>query len=242
MHSKSAQVLDVCCGGRLFWFDKQDTRTIFMDKRKETTNWNDSYVKTGVRVLTVAPDLQASFTDLPFADNLFPLVVFDPPHIIRAGKNSMLTKKYGKLEQNWHKELRKGFDECFRVLKPQGILVFKWSEYQIPVSEVLQCTTEKPLFGHRSGKASKTHWLTFIKSAADTIEQRQHSMFTHEQEMLVALDDFLYKCKGVPSSQLRNQLISKVNQFLHENKLDTDQHNFVTLSCLLKKATNRVKV
>jgi len=60
--------------------------------------------------------------------------------------------------------LRDGFAECFRVLKPNGTLVFKWSEYEIPVREVLSLTSHKPLFGHRSGRQSMTHWIVFIKS------------------------------------------------------------------------------
>lgn len=28
-------ILDMCCGSRMFWFDKQDERAVFMDKRSE---------------------------------------------------------------------------------------------------------------------------------------------------------------------------------------------------------------
>lgn len=28
-------VLDVCCGSRMFWFDRQDLRAVFVDKRRE---------------------------------------------------------------------------------------------------------------------------------------------------------------------------------------------------------------
>ena len=59
--------------------------------------------------------------------------------------------------------LVKGFSECFRVLKPGGVLIFKWSEADIPLKEVLKCTTEKPVFGHKSGKRSNAHWLCFMK-------------------------------------------------------------------------------
>jgi hypothetical protein len=31
------------------------------------------------------------------------------------------------------------------------------------VSEVLKLTTERPLFGHKSGKQSATHWVAFLK-------------------------------------------------------------------------------
>lgn len=55
------------------------------------------------------------------------------------------------------------FDECMRVLEPFGILIFKWNESQIPVSRLLEIFGQEPLFGHRSGKASKTHWMCFMK-------------------------------------------------------------------------------
>ncbi len=72
--------------------------------------------------------------------------------------------KYGKLKSNWKETLKKGFLECMRVLKPGGTMIFKWNEYQIPVKDVLAAIGQKPLFGHRSGKASKTHWMTFLKN------------------------------------------------------------------------------
>jgi transcription elongation factor Elf1 len=59
--------------------------------------------------------------------------------------------------------LRQGFSECFRVLKLGGTLIFKWSELDIPTKEVLALTPMKPLYGHISGKRSKTHWIAFIK-------------------------------------------------------------------------------
>ena len=95
----------------------------------------------------------------------FYMVVFDPPHIFRrGGKNSWMKDKYGELDRNtWREDLREGFKECFRVLRPCGTLIFKWSEFDIPTKEVLALTPVKPLFGHPSGKALKTHWFTFIK-------------------------------------------------------------------------------
>ena len=58
----------------------------------------------------------------------------------------------------------KGFAECFRVLSYGGVLIFKWNETDIPLKDVLKCTPEKPVFGHKSGKRSNTHWLCFYKS------------------------------------------------------------------------------
>ena len=70
----------------------------------------------------------------------------------------------GELDRaTWKDDLRAGFAECFRVLRPEGTLIFKWSESDIPVREVLALTPMKPLYGHRSGKAGKTLWVAFMK-------------------------------------------------------------------------------
>ena len=87
--------LDVCCGSRMMWFDKQDERAVFVDKR------NESHILCDDRVLNITPDIQADFTALPFADESFYIVAFDPPHLVNAGDQSWLAKKYGKLQNNW---------------------------------------------------------------------------------------------------------------------------------------------
>lgn len=95
-----------------------------------------------------------------FDDNTFSLVVFDPPHLLKVGENSWLAKKYGKLSENWPTDLKQGFSECMRVLKPNGILIFKWNEQQIKLNEILKTIGYSPLFGN---KRSNTHWLVFMK-------------------------------------------------------------------------------
>lgn len=62
--------------------------------------------------------------------------------------------------------LRRGFAECFRVLDDDGVLIFKWSEVQIPLKEILPLAPYPPLFGNRSGKNNNTHWLCFMKPKA----------------------------------------------------------------------------
>ncbi|MFA5107740.1 MAG: SAM-dependent methyltransferase [Patescibacteria group bacterium] len=153
-------VLDACCGGRMFWFDKNDERALFIDKRRESLVADSCQ---GRRRIEIAPDQLADFTALPFPDSSFALVVFDPPHLLRNGKTSWMGKKYGRLEGDWQTELRRGFVECFRVLRPKGTLVFKWNEGDVPVSRVLALTPERPLFGNRCGKTAKTHWIVFLK-------------------------------------------------------------------------------
>ena len=150
----------------MFWFDRQDPRVTFVDKRRESHVLPDKSSAGGSRKLVIDPDIQADFTALPFEDDTFSLVVFDPPHLIRNGKKGWLAKKYGKLEGDWKDELRRGFAECFRVLHPAGTLIFKWNEHEVPVSQVLALTPERPLLGNRCGKTAKSHWIVFSKPNA----------------------------------------------------------------------------
>ena len=154
-------VLDACCGSRAFWFDKTDCRALFVDKRAGVFQRTDSDRPRAPVV--VAPDWQGSFTDLPFPDDTFEHVVFDPPHIVSSCASGNIAKYYGVLNGDWRDELRQGFAECFRVLRPGGTLIFKWNEVSVPVREILLLTPETPLYGHKSGKASKTHWVAFLK-------------------------------------------------------------------------------
>lgn len=147
-------VLDVCCGGRQFWFDKHDRRALFLDNRTVETTLCDG------RAFSVSPEVTADFRDLPFPDASFPLVVFDPPHLRKAGANSWLVAKYGVLGQDWREDIQKGFAECFRVLMPLGTLIFKWCEEQVSAADVLALAPESPLFGNRRGK---TIWVVFQK-------------------------------------------------------------------------------
>lgn len=152
-------ILDACCGSRMFWFDKHNSNVIFMDNRTLNTTLNDG------RKLVIDPDMIEDFRDMPFSDDTFNLVVFDPPHLLHAGDNSWLAKKYGVLNSDtWQDDLKRGFDECIRVLKPNGTLIFKWNTEQIPMNDVLKLFDQRPLFGD---KRAKTRWLVFMKMDDD---------------------------------------------------------------------------
>lgn len=158
------KILDVTCGSKTIWFDKQHPAVIYCDKRKEklTGIWKSGNGKSE-RKCIIDPDIQCDVRKLPFDDNTFSLVVFDPPHLCKLGENSWMAKKYGKVEDGWEEMLHQGFQECMRVLKQDGILIFKWSEYDIPALEVWKAIGKKPLFGHHSGKKSKTFWGCYMK-------------------------------------------------------------------------------
>lgn len=73
-------VLDACCGSRAFWFDKQDARALFVDKRSGV--YPRTHSDTPRAPVVVAPDWQGSFTALPYPTDSFDHVIFDPPHIV----------------------------------------------------------------------------------------------------------------------------------------------------------------
>ncbi len=92
----------------MFWFDKENEDVIFMDNRELEDTLCDG------RKLIIEPDILGDFRNIPYKDNTFKLVVFDPPHLIKAGGNSWLAKKYGKLNSDWPIDIRQGFNECMR--------------------------------------------------------------------------------------------------------------------------------
>lgn len=154
------QVLDVCCGSKMFYPDKNDLMVTFSDIRQE------SEVLCDGRKLTIDPDIVQDFRKLGYRDQSFDMVVFDPPHLVRAGEKSWMAKKYGVLNKTtWYEDLRKGFSEAFRVLRDKGVLIFKWNETQIATSRILKLSPYKPLLIQRTGKGDKTHWIVFIKTS-----------------------------------------------------------------------------
>ena len=147
------KILDGCCGGRMFWFNKNHPEVVYIDNRKiaEQKLSNGQYFK-------IKPDVIMDFRKLKLKDKQFFLVVFDPPHLRLNGKSGWMAKKYGRLnKKTWKEDLRAGFKECFRVLKNNGTLVFKWNEFEVPLKEILTLTPVKPLFGHNRGLIVQRH-------------------------------------------------------------------------------------
>ena len=149
-------ILDACCGSRMFWFDRKNPNVLFQDIRDK------EYILCDGRKLEVHPDVIGDFTKMEYPDNTFQMVVFDPPHLDNANETSYMAQKYGTLRRViWKEDIKKGFDECMRVLKDKGTLIFKWNETRIPVKRIIEVIGKEPLFGHRT--AHKTIWLCFMK-------------------------------------------------------------------------------
>ena len=159
-------ILDACCGGKMFWLDKNNKDVLFVDQREVdkgafNNNWNPNW--------EVKPDVIADFRNLPFADKSFKLVVYDPPHLESGSMKGVINIKYGILPKGEGIQyVVDGLIESFRVVDDYGVLIFKWAESNIKTSELLKLLPIKPLFGDFTGKTGKTIWMTFMKIPSET--------------------------------------------------------------------------
>jgi hypothetical protein len=152
-------ILDPASSMRAFYFDKQDDRVLFGDIREDET-----HLLTNGQTITIKPDQVMDFRSIPYPSESFQCVVFDPPHMLGLSEKSWMRKKYGVLKKDtWQDDIKQGFAECFRVLKTNGTLIFKWNEVSILLKDILALTDQKPVLGHPSGKRMGTHWVLFIK-------------------------------------------------------------------------------
>lgn len=158
-------ILDATCGTRMMWLDKNNLHALFLDQRSE-----------------VCPDVVGDCRDLfQFADESFRLVVIDLPHHIkplpmqtkgRLDKNryNYMTRCYGAPlnPETWPLDVKLSIEEGLRVLKPYGVLLFKWTTIHIKVKDVIAVFPVKPLFqnalnGHSASKKAQTYWFCFMK-------------------------------------------------------------------------------
>ena len=154
-------ILDATAGFRMMWFNKHHPNALYLDQRPECE-----------------PDIVGDFRDLnQFPDETFRLIVFDPPHIPKprsnlTAKNAEFIRKFGYLNaETWQSDLKRGFSELWRDLKPYGILLLKWSNKYVSSDDILRLCSETPLFYQISQtrldldgmKLLKTLWFCFMK-------------------------------------------------------------------------------
>jgi 23S rRNA G2069 N7-methylase RlmK/C1962 C5-methylase RlmI len=156
----------------MMWFNKHHPNALYLDLKPECE-----------------PDIIGDFRELrEFPNESFRLIVFDPPHLIKSDKYpvSRMVRKFGGLNADtWRDDLKKGFLELWRLLKPYGILITKWSNFQISSDEFLKMAPVEPLVYQISAnkylsvdgsrKKAKcgtdtvqTLWFTFMKIPEET--------------------------------------------------------------------------
>jgi len=163
------KILDATCGAKNMWFNPNHPLVIYLDKR------NGKYISwikrtADRRIVKIKPNIVADWTKkLPFNNDYFDMILFDPPHIIRNKEyNIHSDNQYGILFKNsWKQDLKKGIKELFRVLKPKGIFIFKWGQHSKPINEIIKLFPYPPIFGNKTRGQSvgdkDTIWLVFLK-------------------------------------------------------------------------------
>jgi len=163
------RILDATCGYKGIWYQKNHPFVTFIDMRKGFTKNTPGTKIKNRRRFKLQPDVIVDWTKgVPFNNESFDMVIFDPPHLMKDKEalDSSLTLRYGRLDKSNYKEyLGKGINELFRVLKPEGVFILKWSESCVKVDEIIKLMPYPPLFG--SNTKSKGHtanfWIVFLK-------------------------------------------------------------------------------
>jgi SAM-dependent methyltransferase len=84
------------------------------------------------------PDIVADNLQMPICDNTFDVIVFDPPHIPNQGKDKskdfntrfgLVLKSSAENNYNFSHLFPPFAQEAYRVLKPEGILLCKITDY-----------------------------------------------------------------------------------------------------------------
>lgn len=163
-------VLDATAGNRLMWPCKNPPLTVFMDKEME---------------LHRPPDIFAVWQYLPFRDNIFELIFFDPPNLITRGIFNPWyadPKSAGGASGSWYgfftskihltTSIVGAAKEFYRVGRR---LCVKWFEDRVTVWQLLPLLrpwvevarfNPKPRMGRRSWRhtSSKTFWIILTRS------------------------------------------------------------------------------
>ena len=157
-------ILDATTGGGHMWHDdaKDIERAVYADRRQLEgldlqPNWECS------------PGVLCDTRHLPFQDDTFHLIAYDPPHRVTDGGmkalSGVIEQKYGALRaETWQSDLSQSFEELWRVLKPNGTLTFKWADEHKSHDDVLDALPVSPLYGvTTSQRRATTKWWVFNK-------------------------------------------------------------------------------
>jgi ubiquinone/menaquinone biosynthesis C-methylase UbiE len=163
-------ILDATCGLKEMWHNKNPNDVIFLDIRKGKIVYNSKYSDYTMELGFVNPTILGTHEKLPFRNESFDMIVFDPPHII-SHPTGILHEKYTTLKKNWVKYLYNTTKELFRVLKKEGFLIFKWAETSKPLNKILAIFPYKPYFG--TNTKSDTYFIVFRKNLQSQKKETQ---------------------------------------------------------------------
>ena len=121
-------ILDACCGGKTMyhgWDKNLGDQLISIDIRTlPIRDWigGEGYK---AKMPPIEPTIQADMNYLPFREQIFDAIIFDPPHLQTKIK-SLMSELYGGWTKTEARKIMVAVNSEFaRVLKPQGIILMK---------------------------------------------------------------------------------------------------------------------
>jgi len=164
-------ILDACCGPKEMYHGLHkkftDQEIVYIDIRKGTF----TIPYTEGKKIHIEPTVQADLKKLPFKDNTFTLILFDPPH---GGFtiDTWMGAKYGGLTASDYKNMLVWANiEFTRVLVEGGIILAKIQEYEDREFYItgffhnFKLLLDIKIRSRGTSKSERlfTHWLVFAK-------------------------------------------------------------------------------
>jgi SAM-dependent methyltransferase len=146
----------------------------------------------------VEPDITVDYRDLKgIPSSQFYHIAWDPPHLLKM-TSGLISTKYGALidqgSGNWRWDLRRAFNELWRILKPNGTLVLKWNDTNIKINEILSLFPIDPMYGTLTKKGvNNTYFIVYIKHPG--LEMHVTRGIEHLTEQML-IDDFTDMMSG----------------------------------------------
>lgn len=147
------KILDLSAGKRSVWFNRLQDDVVFVDIRE-----------------AVCPTVVADTTQLPFQQEFFDLIVFDPPHVTH-GSGSKMAEYYGAFPADVIRDMiARSSAEAFRVSTTNALMAFKWNDHDVKLGRILALLEGwEPLFGHkvagRTKHRSSSYWCLLKKKS-----------------------------------------------------------------------------
>lgn len=121
-------ILDTCCGAEKIYHSNQtqlpNSEYVTIDIRRGDFSYKSKGSVAESRVI-INPKVLADMRYIPFKDNVFDIIVCDPPHM-DCGLTGFMAKAWGSWGQQETIDIMKMANvEFSRCLKPQGTLILK---------------------------------------------------------------------------------------------------------------------
>ena len=157
-------VLDATAGNRHMWGgDKNDPRVVFMDKEEN---------------LRIPPDIIATWDDIPYPDNHFRCVIFDPPHVFSLtsmyNQDPKARPNGAKKIPGWYGAFKSKRDAVLQIYNAQvefarvaPALLFKWNDASLSLDRILSVFTHWDIVriapGRSRGDKPSTWWVKMTR-------------------------------------------------------------------------------